>query len=99
MSLSANNGTFYVALTCGASNDGGIDTVETNNGTTYIYLTANDYILFGQNVQEYAQPTTNTGTEYYLLSCYAPTTLSSLETNNGTGFLYLSAMNCVTFCD
>ena len=65
MPITDNNGSFYYPISCNVD-DGGITTVEANSGTTYIYLTANDYILFGQSLENYQQLDSNTGTFYYL---------------------------------
>ena len=100
MSLEDNNGTQYYFISCGVPSDPGID-VEANNGTAYLFASANDYILYGQNiVPMFPQPTNNNGpTTYHLLSCNVPSSTNlNLTANNGTSYYYSSAFNCVKWC-
>ena len=98
MSFESNNGTVYYELSCG------VPTVSdwnpnSNNGSRYYYLSANDFILWGQSTI-FIQPSANNGTQYYFPVCEKPTDTGwSALSNNGTKFYYNSALNCVSFCE
>jgi hypothetical protein len=73
--------------------------IESNIGSAYYFLSANDFILWGQDTL-YLPVTSNNGTQYYFLKCDVPSTVGiNLESNNGTAYYYSSAFNCVSFCD
>ena len=98
MSFESNNGSFYYELSCGIPSDMDWD-ADNNNGSRYYHLSANDFILWGQDVR-YEHPQTNNGTTYYFYECERETDTGwSPLSNNGTKFWYNSAFNCVSFCE
>lgn len=97
MAITDNNGTFYFAISCGVPSQIGID-LQANNGSRYYYLSANDFILWGQSTR-YNHVSSNNGTAYYFYQCVVPSTPGfNFNSNNGTGFYYSSSFNCVKFC-
>jgi hypothetical protein len=97
MALTDNNGTQYYDLSCGIPST--TTNLSSNNYTGYYRLSANDFILWGQDTL-YPPVTSNNGTQYYFLKCNVPSTSGiNLESNNGTAYYYNSAFNCVSFCD
>lgn len=97
MALTDNNGTFYYAISCGVPSTSGVK-LTANNFTGYYYMSANDYILYGQSTK-YAPITSNNGTALYLFQCNVPSVTGfNFQSNNGTGYYYSSAFNCVSFC-
>ena len=97
MAITDNNGTFYFAIPCGVPSQIGID-LQANNGSGYYYLSANDFILWGQSTR-YNHVSSNNGTTYYFYQCNVPSTPGfDFTSNNGTGFYYSSSFNCVKFC-
>ena len=98
MSITNNNGSFFYTISCGVSSDVGIN-LELNNGSRYYHLSANDFILWGQDTL-YDHVSSNNGTTYYFYKCNVPSTSGfDFESNNGTGFYYSSSFNCVSFCN
>jgi hypothetical protein len=73
--------------------------IVSNINSAYYFLSANDFILWGQDTL-YPPVTSNNGTQYYFLKCDVPSTPNiNLESNSGTAYYYSSAFNCVSFCD
>lgn len=98
MSLDSNSGTQIYLIPCGVPSSTGVQLLS-NTGSRYYWLSANDYILYGQPAF-YPQSATNTGTVYYLLQCNVPSTSGiNVLSNKGTAYYYSSSFNCVTFCD
>jgi len=73
MALSANNGTEYYAISCGVPST--TTNLTANNFTGYYHLSANDFILWGQDTA-YPTVTANNGTTYYFLQCNVPSSLT-----------------------
>ena len=97
MAITDNNGTFYFPISCEVPSQIGID-LQANNGSRYYYLSANDFILWGQSTR-YNHVSSNNGTTYYFYQCVAASTPGfNFASNNGTGFYYSSSFNCVKFC-
>lgn len=98
MSFESNYGTVYYELSCGIPSDIGVD-INSNIFTGYYHLSANDFILWGQETL-YPHVSTNIGSNPYFLKCNVPSESSlDLSSNKGTKFYYNSAFNCVSFCD
>lgn len=94
----SNYGSVYYDLSCGIPSTSGVN-IESNIATGYYHLSANDFILWGQDAT-YPQLSTNIGTNYYFLECgVASLSDINLESNSGTTYYYSSAFNCVSFCD
>ena len=73
--------------------------INSNRVTGYYHLSANDFILWGQD-DTYTHPTTNKGSNPYYLECDRPSDAGlDLNSNKGTKYYYSSAFNCVSFCD
>lgn len=98
MSFESNNGTTYFELSCGVPTNVGWS-LSANNGTKYLYLSANDFILWGQGTV-FTHPSANNINNYYFLVCEKPTDTNwSPLSNNNTKFYYNSAFNCISFCE
>lgn len=96
--LESNSGSFVYLKPCGVPSDSGVD-INSNSGSKYYYLSANDYILYGQN-ETYPQPTTNIGTTYYFYKCNVPSDPGiNINSNTGTSYYYSPNFNCVKWCD
>lgn len=97
MSYESNNGTLFLAPTCGVASSGGIN-IQSNNRTGYLYNPPNDFILWGQN-STYTHSSSNNGTQYYFLKCNVPSSAGlNLQSNNSTKYYFDSDFNCVSFC-
>ena len=97
MSFDSNNGSVYYQLSCGVPTVSGWS-ANNNNGTKYLYLSANDFILWGQSTI-FTHPTSNNINNYYFVVCQKSTDTNwSPLSNNNTKFYYNSAYNCITFC-
>lgn len=98
MSYESNSGSVYYAISCGVPSASGVN-VQSNSGTNYYYMSANDYILYGQPAH-YTHVQSNSGSTYYFYQCNVASDAGlDLESNSGTHYYYNSAFNCVTFCD
>jgi hypothetical protein len=98
MSFESNSGSTYYELSCGIPSDSGVD-IESNIFTGYYHLSANDFILWGQDVH-YIHVETNIPIEPYYYECDVPSDPGlDLQSNSGTHYYYSSAFNCVSFCD
>ena len=97
MALTSNSGTQYYAVSCAIPTTG-TGNLTSNNFTGYYYMSANDYVFFGQSTQ-YQPVTSNKGTNYYFYKCNTPSDAGlSLSSNTGTKYDYLTALNCITWC-
>jgi hypothetical protein len=98
MSFESNNGSIYYQLSCGVPTVSGWN-ANSNNDTKYLYLSANDFVLWGQSTI-FIHPSSNNTTNYYFLVCQKPTDTNwSPLSNNSTNFYYNSAYNCISFCN
>jgi hypothetical protein len=94
----SNSGSVYYELSCGVPSTSGVN-INSNKSTGYYRISANEFILWGQE-DNYPQVTTNIPTEYYFLECNVPSDSGlNLQSNSGTKYYYSSAFNCVSFCD
>jgi hypothetical protein len=94
----SNAGTVYYQLSCGVPSTSGVN-INSNKFTGYYRISANEFILWGQE-DNYPHVTTNIPTEYYFLECNVPSDSGlNLQSNSGTKYYYSSAFNCVSFCD
>lgn len=97
MPLTDNNGTQYYGISCGVPS--GVVNINSNTGSAYYWLSANDYILYGQPAAYPGLTSNNTRFEY-LYRCNVPSDAGlNLTANNGTKYYYSSSFNCVSFCD
>jgi hypothetical protein len=93
----SNTGTQYYAASCGVPSASGIN-LNSNKGTVYYYISANDYILWGQPTR-YTHITANSGSNYYFYQCGVSSEPGlNLQSNAGTHYYYSSAFNCVPWC-
>jgi hypothetical protein len=92
-----NNGSVYYQISCGLPSTS--NNLDSNNYSGYYSVSANDFILWGQDTL-YVPSTSNDVNSYYFLACNIPSD-SGLDknSNNGTAYYYNSAFNCVSFCD
>lgn len=98
MSLSDNYGTQYYAVSCGVPSASGVN-VGINYNSNYYFLSANDFILWGQPTR-YTHVQANTGSNFYFYQCSVSSTPGiDINLNYGTSYYYSSAFNCVSFCD
>lgn len=94
----SNAGTVYYELSCGVPSTSSVN-VTSNIPTGYYHLSANDFILWGQDVH-YTHVQSNYGSNPYYLECNVPSDAGlDLLSNYGTMYYYSSAFNCVSFCD
>lgn len=97
MSLDINYGTQYYAISCGVPSASGVN-VSLNYSSNYYWLSANDFILWGQP-NFYTGVAANSGNYYYFYQCGVSSTPGiDLNSNAGTVYWYNSAFNCVSFC-
>ena len=97
MALTDNFGTQYYAASCGIATTG-TGELSSNNRAGYYFLSGSDYIFWGQSTL-YAPVTSNKDTNYYFYKCAVPSDAGLvLSANNGTKYDYLSALNCITWC-
>lgn len=95
MSLEDNNGTQYYEKPVGVVSIS--PNLTSNNGTSYYWLSANDYILWGQGTL-YPHISSNNTTGYYFYKCNVSSDAGlNLSANNGSKYYYLSSFNCVQF--
>ena len=94
----SNSGSVYYELSCGVPSTSGIN-VTSNKSAGYYYLSANDFILWGQSTH-YTHIQSNSGSNPYFYECNIPSESGlNLQSNKGTHYYYSSSFNCVSFCD
>lgn len=96
MALTDNNGTQYYRISCGVPS--GVVNLTSNNGTRYHWVSANDFILYGQATAYPALSDNNVRFVYSYRCNVASDAGLILSANNGTKYYYNSAFNCVSFC-
>ena len=95
MALTDNNGTQYYAKPIGVTSTN--PNLSSNNGTSYYWLSANDYVLYGQSTK-YVHPSSNNVLQYYFYQCGVASDAGiNLQSNNGTKYFYREQFNCVVF--
>lgn len=95
MSLESNYGSVYYGKPIGVVSVS--PNLSANRGTSYYWISANDFILWGQ-ANFYPGLTSNRIPFDYFLQCNVPSTSGLvLSANSGTKYYYVSAMNCIPF--
>lgn len=69
MALTDNNGTQYYGISCGVPSDPTVN-INSNTGSKYYWLSANDYILYGQPASFPALASNNTDSNTYIRAMF-----------------------------
>lgn len=94
----SNAGSVYYELSCGVPSTSAIN-ILSNKAAGYYHLSANDFILWGQDTH-YTHVQSNSGSNPYYYECSVPSQSGlNLQSNKGTHYYYSSSFNCVSFCD